>query len=213
MVTNQNRISNRKPTARRRAPVEEMAAVDPSEALEAVHALMHLFAAKNHDFRRGFIAGNEMAYGLKFHQPISVAISSPVPNRQDFGFLGFGNELAELYFIVKHETMGGELPGFISRFLYNDPKLLQHIVETLPAVGVVVPDHLTPEVERLKAELTKKAQDRDERREFWDSVFQAESSDESDGDEGYASAPRSATCWPGRFFSCWQWPLLLAPFA
>ena len=74
MVTNQNRISNRKPTARRHTPVEEMAAVDPSEALETVHDLMHMFAPKNHDFRKGLLSANEIGYGLMFHRPLAVAV-------------------------------------------------------------------------------------------------------------------------------------------
>lgn len=182
MVTSQQSISDRQKRTGRPAAEEELA-VEPSEALEAVHALMHLFAPKNHDFHQGYITGNERAYGLWFHQPVAVAVIGPLPDRRGYGFLGFGKEFAEMYVIVRHEAMGGELPGFIGRFLYTDPKLLQHIVETLPAIGVVVPDHLTPEIERLQADLTKKAQDRAERCEFWNRIRQAALSDEFDGDE------------------------------
>ncbi len=139
---------------------EGKVAVEPSEALDAVHSLMHRFAPENHDFRQGYITGNEPTDGLWFYHPIDVAVGGPSPVCHGFGFLGFGEQFAELWVIVDEDAREEERPSFIGRFLYTDPNLMQHIVETLPAVGVIVPSHLTSEVERLQAALRDKAQER-----------------------------------------------------
>ena len=126
-------------------------AFGPTEVWDAVHQLLHRFDPSNHTRCRSVLSDGSFVDGFRFHVNLMDWLSEEAIGSKpaSFGFLGFGEEFAQL--LVLTIDGAGQLKSAhaLERFDYDNPQLLQQIAVALPQVGIEIPEQLQVEIETM----------------------------------------------------------------